>query len=118
MVLSKKEEKQYSTKSKLSNSILRFYFQILSLKTSIVKACTKPYLLFRSSDDNFRKITEMFNYRSVKYQKVKHLQKYLYLSAYLEKKTIIFDIDETLVYATTNKNDLSVIDETIFIKVT
>ena len=37
---------------------------------------------------------------------------------YIERKTIVFDIDETLVYATTNRNEVKTIDETIFIKMT
>ena len=35
-----------------------------------------------------------------------------------EKKTLVLDIDETLVYATTNRGELKSIDETIFIKMT
>ncbi len=37
---------------------------------------------------------------------------------FIEKKTIIFDIDETLVYASTNSKELKTYDETIFIKMT
>lgn len=56
----------------------------------------------------------MFNYPSEKYQKVWLIINWFYL----EKKTIVFDIDETLVLASTNKNDLKQVDEAIFIKMT
>ncbi|CDW85606.1 nli interacting factor-like phosphatase family protein [Stylonychia lemnae] len=36
----------------------------------------------------------------------------------LQKKTIVFDIDETLVYATQNRSELKKLDEIIFIKTT
>jgi CTD small phosphatase-like protein 2 len=36
----------------------------------------------------------------------------------IEKKTIVFDIDETLVYATTDRSEVKTVDETIFVKVT
>lgn len=44
--------------------------------------------------------------------------KFLIFVLFLEKKTLVLDIDETLVYATTNRNELRSIDETIFIKMT
>ena len=34
----------------------------------------------------------------------------------IEKKTLVLDIDETLVFATTNRSELKIVDETIFIK--
>jgi hypothetical protein len=36
----------------------------------------------------------------------------------LEKKTLVLDIDETLVFATTNRAELKQVDETIYIKMT
>lgn len=36
----------------------------------------------------------------------------------LELKTIVLDIDETLVYATMNRSEVKILDETIFIKMT
>jgi TFIIF-interacting CTD phosphatase-like protein len=41
-----------------------------------------------------------------------------YIITSLEKKTLVLDIDETLVYATTNRNEMKLIDETIQIKMT
>jgi TFIIF-interacting CTD phosphatase-like protein len=59
----------------------------------------------------FPKFTRNYskNYKSVQYSFKKVSKK---------KKTLVLDIDETLVYATTNRNELRAIDETIFIKMT
>jgi hypothetical protein len=37
---------------------------------------------------------------------------------FIEKKTIVLDIDETLVYAMTSRAENKVVDEAIFIKLT
>ena len=55
----------------------------------------------------------MFNYHSEKYQKVTK-----FWFNYIEKKTIVFDIDETLVLASVNRSELKQVDDTIFIKMT
>lgn len=77
----------------------------------------KLFLLSLSLEGTILKIIELCSNLFVKLQKVK-----LHLSLYmknLEKKTIVFDIDETLVLATTNRADLKgFVDETIFIKMT
>lgn len=59
----------------------------------------------------FPKFTRNYskNYKNVQYSFKKTSKK---------KKTLVLDIDETLVYATTNKNELRLIDEMISIKMT
>lgn len=59
----------------------------------------------------------MCNILSESFQKVSYFQDLNRLFN-LEKKTVVLDIDETLVYATTNRAELKHIDETIFIKMT
>lgn len=78
-----------------------------------MKISTKQSSLFLSFKEAFQKIIKMFNYHSEKFRKVKYN-----LLIFIEKKTIVFDIDETLVHSTTNRNELTTIDEVISIKTT
>lgn len=95
---------------------MKFYFLILSLKISIVKVCTRQYSPSLNFSVLIQKTTRMCNSLFVKSQRVIILiyDKYFFI----EKKTIVFDIDETLVLATINKTELKQVDETIFIKMT
>ena len=63
------------------------------------------------------------NYKNVQLSFKKHSKSKSDFSShfFIEPKTIVFDIDETLVYATTNRLEVkqpSSIDDTIFIKMT
>jgi NLI interacting factor-like phosphatase len=74
------------------------------------------YLLFLSLHETTAKTIKMFNTHLRKFQKVRSL---FFIKCFiLEKKTLVLDIDETLVYATTNRSELRLVDETIFIKMT
>jgi len=69
----------------------------------------------------FPKFTRNYskNYKTVQYSFKKTSKSKFKINQsffYIEKKTLVLDIDETLVYATTNRNDLRIIDETIYIK--
>ena len=55
----------------------------------------------------------MFKYLSKRKAKVIYCLKFI-----LECKTIVFDIDETLVFATTNRSEIKQVDEAIMIKMT
>ena len=70
-------------------------------------------LHFLSSLEIIRKTIKPYNTLLRKHLKVSLKSINLF---YIEKKTLVLDIDETLVYATTNRNDLRIIDETIYIK--
>ena len=72
-------------------------------------------LLFLSLHEITAKTIKMFNTHLRRLQKVRLLSIKL---KFLEKKTLVLDIDETLVYATTNRSELRLVDETIFIKMT
>ena len=57
-----------------------------------------------------------FNNLSKKPPKVSLIFFRLNVINFSERKTVVLDIDETLTYATTNRSELAIIDETIFIK--
>ena len=79
------------------------------------KICTVPFPRFQSFQELILKIIKTCNALSRNFQKVKCVKTYDF---YIEAKTLVLDIDETLVYATTNRSELRIIDETINIKMT
>ena len=68
--------------------------------------CAKQSLLSQNSSATSQKVTRVCKCPSEKLRKVNHA-----CLTYTEKKTIVFDIDETLVLATTNKSELKQIDD-------
>ncbi len=80
---------------------MRFYSLMLSLKNSTVRTYTKLSSLFQSFKEPIPKITKTSSFHSEKSLKVS----FLYLNI-LEKKTLVFDIDETLVLASTDRSEL------------
>lgn len=94
---------------------MKSYWQTLFSRSSIAQNYTKLCLPSPNSGDPFLKTTKTFKFPLGKLLKVIYS---IIFNSDIEKKTIVFDIDETLVYATTNRNEVKVVDETIFIKVT
>ena len=101
-------------------SITRSYLKIPRSKISIVRIYIVQFSHSLSSLETIPRTTSLCNTPLGSFQKVSG-RSYLFdtrLGVIIEKKTLVLDIDETLVYATTNRNDLRHIDETIFIKMT
>lgn len=93
--------------------IIKSCLKIKLLKNSTQRTYIKQFLHFLNSQEAIQKIIKLYNYRLERFLKVRILN----TNFYLEKKTIVLDIDETLVYSTTNRNEVRMIDDTIFIKV-
>ena len=85
------------------------------LRIFILKIFTRQYLRFQNLKGIILKTTKMYKHLLKNIARVSFIFLDLF---YLENKTIVFDIDETLVYATTNRNEVKTIDDTIFIKMT
>lgn len=68
----------------------------------MLNMCAKLYLLSLSSLGVTLKTIKWFRIHLRKYPKVRIILK-RFMRWYIEKKTIVLDIDETCVFATTNK---------------
>jgi hypothetical protein len=80
---------------------MNYCYQIRNLGISIARVCIKLFLLFLNSEEISLRTTKVCRCHSGK-----HLKVTITIITYIEKKTIVFDIDETLVYATINRSEL------------
>lgn len=76
-----------------------------SLKIFMQRVYMRQYLRFQNFKEHTLKIIRMFKCPLEKYLKVRIFK---CLIIFIEKKTIVFDIDETLVLASCNLKDTKV----------